>query len=161
MLSDALIIEIIGFIVSIVTNEPSVMRSSVIVILPFVEFIPVIENVAFVLISFGMTVVVNVAVPPIISLFTVLPSKVPVKLPRSVLSVTRATVMFLLAFARLFPVEPVMFSEIIFIGYLSVTVTILVTLFPRFPAESSSAVYVYVWMVSFTKVSIGGSMTRV
>ena len=56
----------------------------------------------FPLVSVGKTVVVNIAVPGV-ALFTAttdglmsisLPSKIPVKLPKSVPSVTRVTVMF-------------------------------------------------------------------
>ena len=60
MLSDAFITVITGFIVSIVTNEPSVISSFVMRILFPLEFVTVIENVAFPLVSLEETVVVNV-----------------------------------------------------------------------------------------------------
>ena len=63
----------------------------------------VIENVMFPLVSVGKTVVVNIAVPGV-ALFIVtvdgfvsvifLPSMIPVKLPKSVPSVTRVTDIF-------------------------------------------------------------------
>ena len=72
----------VGETVSIVTNEPSVISSFVTRILLPLEFVAVIENVTFSLISSSMTVVVNVAVPRFTSSITIsLPSKVPVKLP--------------------------------------------------------------------------------
>ena len=56
MLSDAFITVITGFIVSIVTNEPSVISSFVMRILFPLEFVTVIENVAFPLVSLEETV---------------------------------------------------------------------------------------------------------
>ena len=79
----------VGEIVSIVTNEPSLISSFVMRILFPLEFVTVIENVAFPLVSLEKTVVVNVAVP----------------LFGSVPSVSRLTVMILPAFAKLSPEE--------------------------------------------------------
>ena len=53
----------VGETVSIVTNEPSAISSFVTRILFPVEFVAVIENVAFPLVSFEKTVAVNVTVP--------------------------------------------------------------------------------------------------
>ena len=58
---------ITGFIVSMVTNESSVISSSVMIILFPLEFVAVIENVAFPLASLEETVVVNVASPPLVA----------------------------------------------------------------------------------------------
>ena len=86
----------------------------------------VIENSAFPA-SPDLTVVVKLAEPPFVVLPSIiLSSKVPAKLPRSVLFVSRATVMIFPIFAKLLPDELVMFSEIIFIG-VGITVTVLIT----------------------------------
>ena len=58
---------IIGFTVSIMTNEASVISSFVTRILFPLEFVAVIENVAFPLASLEETVVVNVASPPLVA----------------------------------------------------------------------------------------------
>ena len=58
---------ITGFIVSMVTNESSVISSPVMIILFPLEFVAVIENVAFPLASLEETVVVNVASPPLVA----------------------------------------------------------------------------------------------
>ena len=99
-------------------------------------------NVAFPLVSLARTVVVNVADPPLVVFVNDLPSKVPVKLPRSVPSVSRLTVMVLLAFAKLSPEELAILRDVTVIGYGSIIVMILLTLSPGFPAVSVSAVYV-------------------
>ena len=133
----------VGETVSIVTNEPSVISSFVTRILFPLEFVAVIENVTFSLISSSMTVVVNVAVPRFTSSITIsLPSKVPVKLPRSVPSVTSVTVTVLPAFAKLLPEELAILRDVTVIGSASIIVMILLTLSPGFPAVSASAVYV-------------------
>ena len=67
-----------GRIVSIVTNEPSVMSLSEIATRPSLEFKASIENVTFPFVSLDKTVVVNVALPPFIVLVNSRPSKVPV-----------------------------------------------------------------------------------
>ena len=67
-----------GRIVSIVTNEPSVMSLSEIATRPSLEFKASIENVTFPFVSLDKTVVVNVALPPFIVLENSRPSKVPV-----------------------------------------------------------------------------------
>ena len=56
-----------------------------------------------------------------------LPSKVTSKLPRSLLSASRVTVMVLPAFAKLSPEELAILSEFIGIGFTAYTVTVLVT----------------------------------
>ena len=91
-----------------------------------------------------MTVVVNVAVPLVTSALAIsLPSKVTVKLPRSVPSVTSVTVMVLSAFAKLgLPGELAILRDVTVIGSASIIVMILLTLSPRFPALSATAVYV-------------------
>ena len=70
------------------------------------EFVAVIENVAFPLASLEETVVVNVASPPLVAFVNDLPSKVPVKLPRR--SVSSVTVMVLPVFAKVLPEELVL-----------------------------------------------------
>ena len=109
---------IIGFIVSMVTNELSVSVISLFVMLRVLpaEFVMLIENVALPLVSLGKTGIVNVAFPPLVVFVNDLPRNVPLKLPRSSLSVSRDTVMFLLAFAKLSPEELVIFNEIMPIG---------------------------------------------
>ena len=104
----------------------------------------VIENVTFSLASLGKTVSVNVTVPLFTSFLTMsLPSKVPVKLPRSVPSVTSVTVMGVPRFAKLgLPVVSAILRDVIPIGSASIIVMILVRLSPGFPALSASAVYV-------------------
>ena len=77
-------------------------------------------NVAFPLVSLARTVVVNVADPPLVVFVNDLPSKVPVKLPRSVPSVSRLTVMVLLAFAKLSPEELAILRDVTVIGYGSI-----------------------------------------
>ena len=67
-----------GRIVSIVTNEPSVMSLSEIATRPSLEFKASIENVTFPFVSLDKTVVVNVALPPDVELVNSRPSKVPV-----------------------------------------------------------------------------------
>ena len=97
----------------------------------------------FSLVSLERTVVVNVAVPLFIfSLTMSLPSKVAVKLPRSVLFVTSVTVTVLPAFAKLLPEELAILRDVTVIGSASIIVMILLTLSPGFPAVSASAVYV-------------------
>ena len=105
-----------GFTVSIVTNEPSAISSFVTRILFPLEFVTVIENVAFPLVSPGKTVVVNVVFPPLVVFVNDLPSKVPVKLPRSVPSVTSVTVMILPVFAKLLPEELAILRDVTVIG---------------------------------------------
>ena len=131
-----------GETVSIVTNEPSAISSFVTRILFPLEFVAVIENVAFPLVSLEKTVVVNVASPPLVAFVNDLPSKVPVKLPRSEPSVSSVTVMVLSAFAKLSSEELAIPRDVTFIGSASIIVMILLTLSPGFPAVSASAVYV-------------------
>ena len=97
---------------------------------------------AFPLVSLEETVVVNVASPPLVVFVNDLSSKVPVKLPRSLPSVLSVTVMVLPAFAKLLPEELAILRDVTFIGFASIIVMILVTLSPRFPALSLTAVYV-------------------
>ena len=139
---------ITGFTVSIVTNELSVILLFVMMRVLPVEFVAVIENVMFPLVSVGKTVVVNVAVPGV-ALFIVtidgfvsvifLPSMIPVKLPRSLLSASRVTVMILLAFAKLLPEELAIFSVVTGIGFTAYTLTVLVTSIAAFPNGSAFA----------------------
>ena len=132
-----------GKTVSIVTKE-SVSRSlSVKETRPPLEFVAVIENVTFPLVSLDKTVVVNVAVPPLVVFVNAFPSKVPVKLPRLLLSVWSLRVIVLSAFAKLgLPGELVILRDVIPISGASIIVMILVRRSPGFPAVSSSAVYV-------------------
>ena len=97
---------------------------------------------AFPLVSLEKTVVVNVASPPLVVFVNDLPSKVPVKLPRSEPSVSSVTVMVLLVFAKLSPEELAILRDVTFIGFASIIVIIRLTLSPGFPAGSASAVYV-------------------
>ena len=98
---------------------------------------------AFPLVSLEETVVVNVASPPLVVFVNDLSSKVPVKLPRSLPSVSSVTVMVLPVFAKLgLPGELVILRDVTVIGSASIIVMILVTLSPRFPALSATAVYV-------------------
>ena len=138
---------IIGFIVSMVTNELSVSVISLFVMLRVLpaEFVMLIENVALPLVSLGKTGIVNVAFPPLVVFVNDLPRNVPLKLPRSSLSVSRDTVMFLLAFAKLSPEELVIFNEIMPIGS-RFTVTVLVTFGAIFPNESAFAEYTIVYV---------------
>ena len=130
---------ITGFTVSIVTNELSVISLFVMLRVLPVEFVAVIENATFPLSSPGKTVVVNSALPPFVVLESVFPSKVPVKLPRSLLSASRVTVMVLLAFAKLLPEELAILSEVIGIGFTAYTVTVLVASIAVFPNGSAFA----------------------
>ena len=130
---------ITGFTVSIVTNELSVISLFVMLRVLPVEFVAVIENATFPLSSLGKTVVVNSALPPFVVLENVFPSKVPVKLPRSLLSASRVTVMVLLAFAKLLPEELAILSEFIGIGFTAYTVTVLVASIAVFPNGSAFA----------------------
>ena len=93
------------------TNELSVILLSVMMRVLPVEFVAVIENVASPLGSLSRTVVVKVVLPLLTFALTMsLPSKVTSKLPRSLLSASRVTVMVLLAFAKLLPEELAIFS---------------------------------------------------
>ena len=103
----------IGDIVSTVTKESVPRLASVRETRPPVEFVATIENVTFPFVSLDETVVVNVAVPPLGVLVNSRPSKVPVKLPRSLLSVTRLRVIILPAFAKLLPELLVILSDVI------------------------------------------------
>ena len=131
---------ITGFTVSIVTNELSLILLFVMMRVLPVEFVTVIENVTFPLASPGKTVVLNSALPPFVVLVNSRPSKVPVKLPRSLLSASRVTVMVLPAFAKLSPEELAILSEFICIGFTAYTVTVLVTESGTLPAASAGAV---------------------
>ena len=104
----------------------------------------IIENVTFPSLSLDETVSVNVTVPLFTLFLTMsLPSKVPVKLPRSVPSVTSVTVMVVPRFAKLgLPVVSAILRDVISIGSASIIVMILVRLSPGFLALSASAVYV-------------------
>ena len=134
---------ITGFVVSIVTYELSVTSLFVMKILFPLEFVTVIENVASPSVSLSRTAVVNVVLPLLTSPLTMsLPSKVPVKLPRSVPSVSSVTVMVLPAFAKELPEELAILRDVIVIGSASIIVIILLILSPRFPAVSATAVYV-------------------
>ena len=133
----------IGDIVSTVTKESVPRLASVRETRPPLEFVATIENVTFPFVSLDETVVVNVAVPPLVVLANSRPSKVPVKLPRSLLSVTRLRVIILPSFAKLgLPGELVILRDVIPIRGASIIVMILVRLSPRFPAPSATAVYV-------------------
>ena len=125
-----------------VTNEPSVIMAFVISIAFPLEFVAVIENVAFPLVSPGKTVVVNVAFPPLVVFVNDLPSKVPVKSPRSVPSVSSVTVMVLPAFAKLLPEELAIDNDVSVIGSSSTTVTFLALVSGTLPAESGWVEYV-------------------
>ena len=110
---------------------------------PPLEFVTTIENVTFPFASLDETGTVNVAVPPLVVFVNALPSKVPVKLPRSLLSVWSLRVIVLSAFAKLgLPGELVILRDVIPIRGASIIVMILVRLSPGFPAVSASAVYV-------------------
>ena len=76
---------IIGFIVSMMTNELSVSVISLFVMMRVLpaEFVMLIENVALPLVSLGKTRIVNVAFPPLVVFVNDLPRNVPLKLPRS------------------------------------------------------------------------------
>ena len=93
-------------------------------------------------ISSATSTIANVASPPLVAFVNDLPSKVPVKLPRSEPSVTSVTVMVLPAFAKLLPEELAILRDVTVIGSASIIVMILLTLSPGFPAVSASAVYV-------------------
>ena len=135
--------DMVGAIVSMVTNESSVMSASVKETRPPLEFVTTIENVTFAFVSLDETGTVNVAVPPLVVFVNSLPSKVPVKLPRLLLSVSSLRVIVLSAFAKLgLPGELVILRDVIFISGASIIVMILLRLGPGFPALSSSAVYV-------------------
>ena len=82
------------------TDELSLVSSFVTKILFPLEFVATIENVAYPFVSLEKTVVVNVAVPPLVALVNSRPSKVPVKLPISEPSVSSVTVMVLPSFAK-------------------------------------------------------------
>ena len=131
-----------GKTVSIVTNEPRSRSLSEIETRPSLEFVASIENVTFPFVSLDKTVVVNVALPPFIVLVNSRPSKVPVMLPRSLLSVSRLRVIILPAFAKLLPELLVILSDVTPIGSASIIVMILLTLAPGLPAPSATAVYV-------------------
>ena len=134
---------IIGFIVSIMTDELSLVSTFVTKILFPLEFVATIENVAYPFVSLEKTVVVNVAVPPLVALVNSRPSKVPVKLPISEPSVSSVTVMVLPSFAKSgSPGELVILRYVTVIGSASIIVMILVRLPPGFPAPSATAVYV-------------------
>ena len=115
---------ITGFIVSMVTNELSVILASVMIILFPLEFVAVIENVTFPFVSPDETVVVNSALPPLVVCENVFPSRVPLKLPRSVPSVWSSRVISLPVFAKLPPLLEIL-SDVIVIGSASITVTVL------------------------------------
>ena len=71
--------------------------------------------------------VVNVASPPLVVFVNDLSSKVPVKLPRSLPSVSSVTVMVLPVFAKLgLPGELVILRDVTVIGSASIIVMILV-----------------------------------
>ena len=127
---------ITGFIVSIVTKEPSLISLFVISISFPLEFVRVIENVTFPLVSPGKTVVWNVALPPLVVFIEDLPSMVPVKLPRSLLVASSSRVMILLAFAKLSPEELLIVNDVIGIGSSFTTSTFLVLVTGTLPAES-------------------------
>ena len=105
-----------GKTVSIVTNEPRSRSLSEIETRPSLEFVASIENVTFPFVSLDKTVVVNVALPPFIVLVNSRPSKVPVMLPRSLLSVSRLRVIILPAFAKLLPELLVILSDVHLLG---------------------------------------------
>ena len=112
-----------GRIVSIVTNEPSVMSLSEIATRPSLEFVASIENVTFPFVSPDKTVVVNVALPPFVELVNSRPSKVPVMLPRSLLSVRSTRVIVSSAFAKLgLPGELVILRDVTSIGPASIVI---------------------------------------
>ena len=95
------------------------------------------------MVSLEKTVVVNVASPPLVVFVNDLSSKVPVKLPRSLPSVSSVTVMVLPAFAKLLPEELAILRDVTVIGAASIidndsTQRSLT----GFPAGSASAVYV-------------------
>ena len=104
------------------------------------EFVRVIENVTFPFISSDKTVVVNSALPPVVVFENCFPSRVPLKLPRSVPSVSSLRVIILLVFAKLSPEELAIVNAVIVIGFGSTTVTVLVLSRGVLPAESCSEV---------------------
>ena len=107
------------------------------------EFVTLIENVTFPLVSSDETMAVKLAIPLAVIAVNGFPNKFPAKWIRSVLSVTSVTVMFLPAFAKLLEAPLlVIFRDVIFIESASITVMILLVLDPRFPAVSESAMYV-------------------
>ena len=105
----------VGATVSMVTKEPVSRSLSVKETRPPLEFVTTIENVTFPLVSLGETVSVNSTVPLFTSfLIMSLPSKVPVKLPRLLLSVWSLRVIVLPSFAKLeLPGELVILSDVI------------------------------------------------
>ena len=105
-----------GTTVSMVTKEPASRSLSEIATRPSLEFKASIENVTFPFVSLDKTVVVNVALPPFDMVESGFPSKVPVKLSRSLLSVSRLRVIILPAFAKLLPELLVIRSDVTFIG---------------------------------------------
>ena len=123
-----------GFTVSIVTNEPSVMEAFVRVILLVVEFVTVIENVAFPFGSVESTSMVKLALPFTRLLVNSLFRNVPVAFVRSELSVYNMSVMVWPARAKLLLEELEMVSLVMSMSGASVTRMVLVMLGPVLPA---------------------------